>query len=112
MALPIPDGPHAAADCAVMETVTAASSPPAPMSSHNPDALLRRKRLAEALTARGFPITDKTLASMATRGGGPAYQLWGRILLYRWDSALAWAESRLSEPRLSTSEADAKQSAV
>ncbi len=88
MALPIPDGPHAASERAVMETVTAASSPPAPMSSHNPDALLRRRRLAEALTARGFPITDKTLASMATRGGGPAYQLWGRFPVYRWASAL------------------------
>jgi hypothetical protein len=111
MALPIPDGPHAAADRAVMETVTAASSPPAPASPHNPDALLRRKRLAEALTACGYQITEKTLATMATRGGGPPYHLWGRFPVYRWASALAWAESRLSAARRTTSEADAKRSA-
>jgi hypothetical protein len=91
---------------AAKQAVEAASYP------DNPDALLRRRRLAEALTACGFQITEKTLATMATRGGGPPYHLWGRFPLYRWASALAWAESRLSAPRLSTSEADAKQNAV
>jgi hypothetical protein len=33
----------------------------------------------------------------------------GRITLYRWGDALAWAESRLSPPRCSSSEADAQQ---
>jgi len=72
----------------------------------NPNTLLRRKSLAETLTAKGFPCSDKTLATKATRGGGPPYRLFGRIPLYHWGEALAWAESRLSAPRRSTSEAD------
>lgn len=37
----------------------------------NPNALLRRKATAEALSAMGFPMSEKTLATKATRGGGP-----------------------------------------
>jgi hypothetical protein len=72
----------------------------------NPNALLRRSAVAAALNAAGYPTTDKTLATKATRGGGPPYRLFGRIPLYRWGDALAWAESRTSLPRQSTSEAD------
>jgi hypothetical protein len=73
-----------------------------------PDALLRRKAIAEALSAVGYPCSDKTLATKATRGGGPPYRLFGRVPLYRWGEALAWAEGKLSAPRCSTSEADAR----
>jgi hypothetical protein len=69
---------------------------------HNPDTRLRRTALAEALRAAGYPMSDKTLATKATRGGGPPYQLFGRIPLYRWEDALAWAEGRLSAPRSSS----------
>jgi hypothetical protein len=72
----------------------------------SPTARLRRKATAEALSEAGFPVTEKTLATKAVRGGGPPYQTFGRTVLYRWDHALAWAEARLSEPRRSTSEAD------
>jgi hypothetical protein len=75
----------------------------------SPDALLRRKPLSEALSAAGYPVTEKTLATKATRGGGPPYRLFGRIPLYRWGDALAWAEARMSPPRGSTSEADAQR---
>ena len=44
---------------------------------------------------------------MATRGGGPIYQLFGRKPLYRWGDALEWAQSRLSKPIRSTSELEA-----
>ena len=71
------------------------------------DALLRRRAAAEALTAVGFPTSEKTLATKATRGGGPPYRLFGRIPLYRWGDLLEWAESRLSPSRRTTSEADA-----
>jgi hypothetical protein len=74
------------------------------------NALLRRSDTAEALTAFGFPIKTATLATMATRGGGPSYRLFGRVPLYRWGDALAWAESKLSAPRRSTSEADPRRS--
>jgi hypothetical protein len=73
------------------------------------NTLLRRSDTAEALTAFGFPIKAATLATMATRGGGPPYRLFGRVPLYRWSDSLAWAESKLSAPRRSTSEADAQR---
>jgi hypothetical protein len=72
----------------------------------SPDVFLRRAPTAEALTARGFPTKASTLATKATRGGGPPYRLFGRVPLYRWGDSLAWAQSRLSVPRGSTSEAD------
>ena len=73
----------------------------------NPDALLTRGRTAEALTEAGFPIKAKTLATKATRGGGPPYRRFGLRVLYRWRDALAWAERRLSTAYSSTSERDA-----
>jgi hypothetical protein len=69
-----------------------------------PSALLRRKRCAEALTAHGFPVAEKTLATKASRGGGPAYRKFGRLVLYQWADALAWAEAQLSPPVGSSSE--------
>jgi hypothetical protein len=83
-----------------------------PLVPDNPDALLRRDAVAAALTAAGLPVKSKTLATKATRGGGPPYQLFGRWPLYRWGDALAWAEARLSPPRRSTSEADAQRQAL
>jgi hypothetical protein len=71
------------------------------------DALLRRSQTAAALTERGYPISTATLATKATRGGGPPYLLFGRIPLYPWGTALAWAESRLSPLVRSSAEADA-----
>jgi hypothetical protein len=72
-----------------------------------PDALLTRVRTAEALTEAGFPVKAKTLATKATRGGGPPYCKFGMRVLYRWDDALAWAKGRLTATYTSTSEQDA-----
>jgi hypothetical protein len=72
----------------------------------DPNVLLSRDRTAKAPTENGFPTKPKTLATKASRGGGPPYRLFGARALYRWGDALAWAESRLSTPRGSTSEAD------
>jgi hypothetical protein len=71
------------------------------------ETLLTRACTAAALTEAGFPVSPATLATKATRGGGPPYQLFGRKPLYRWGAALAWARSRLSKPVTSTSEATA-----
>ena len=70
-----------------------------------PDAttLLRRKDAARALTEAGYPVADATLATKATRGGGPPFRKFGRIPLYEWGPTLDWARSRLSEPISSTS---------
>ena len=77
----------------------------------NPNALLRRKATAEALTACGYPTAAASLATRVTRGGGPPYRLFGRIPLYRWSDALGWAEARLSPPLRSTAEADLRRRA-
>jgi len=70
------------------------------------DALLTRQALAAALKEAGFPVAEATLATKASRGGGPPYQLFGPKPLYRWGNSIAWARGRLTSPRRSTSEAD------
>lgn len=76
-----------------------------------PDTLLTRSRTAEALTTAGYPIATATLRTMVTRGGGPIYRTFGRVAVYRWADALAWAEGRLSAPRRNTSENDVQHAA-
>lgn len=78
----------------------------------NPDARLTRERTAEALTSLGYKVAPKTLATKATRGGGPPYSLFGGRALYRWGDALEWAQSMTTPSRRSTSEADAKRSST
>lgn len=77
------------------------------MIPDNFDAMLTRDVVAAALTASGFPISGATLATKATRGGGPKYRLFGRRPLYRWGDALDWARARLSKPVTSSSELEA-----
>ena len=69
-----------------------------------PDARLSRRDTAEALTAAGYPISAATLASMATRGGGPEYVLFNGRVLYRFGTALAWAQARTTAPRATAAE--------
>ena len=68
----------------------------------NKDALLTREETAAALTESGFPTSPKTLATKATRGGGPPFHYYGPRVLYRWGDSLSWAKGRLSPPMLST----------
>ena len=79
------------------------------MIPHDNDVLLTRDAVASALTALGFPIAGPTLATKATRGGGPPFQRFGRRPLYRWGDAVAWASARLSAPVSSTSESTDRQ---
>ena len=72
-----------------------------------PDSLLTRDRTAAGAHRGWFPVKAKTLATKATRGGGPPYRKFGLRVLYRWGDALAWAEGRLTAPYRSTSEQDA-----
>ena len=80
---------------------------PTPYLSVDPDALLTRAATADALNKAGYPVARATLATKATRGGGPPFHRFGQRVLYRWGDVLAWAQSRLSAPMRSTSEADA-----
>ena len=70
------------------------------------NTIFRRRDAAAALTAAGFPIAPATLSTFATRGGGPPYRRFSGRAIYTWGDLLRWAESRTSEPRRSTSEAD------
>jgi hypothetical protein len=72
--------------------------------SEDLDRLLTREQTAAALTARGFPTKSKTLATKATRGGGPPYRIYGGRVLYRWGDTLEWAQSQLGPIVHSTSE--------
>jgi hypothetical protein len=74
----------------------------------NPDALLTRTQAADALKESGYPVASTSLATRASRGGGPRYRKFGTRVLYKWEDLVAWAEGRLSEPRSSSSEADAR----
>ena len=85
----------------INETGAPARSP----HSIRSDALLTRDATATALTEAGFPISGATLATKATRGGGPPYRLFGRRPLYCWHDAVDWAQSRLSPPLASAAEA-------
>jgi hypothetical protein len=75
-------------------------------STPDDDARLRRTPFAQALTAAGFPVAPTTLATMASRGGGPPYQKFGRYPIYTFGEGLRWAQSRLSRVVTTTSELD------
>ena len=66
---------------------------------------LGRGEAANFLAERGFPCTSATLATLATRGGGPQFSKFGPRVLYRQSDLVSWAQSKLSPPRRSTSEA-------
>jgi hypothetical protein len=69
---------------------------------------LTRRQTADALTEAGYVTSEATLATMATRGGGPPFRKFGPRVIYEWESTLEWAEAKLSEPRTSTSEREAR----
>jgi hypothetical protein len=78
----------------------------------DPDTLLSRKRTADALTEAGYPTSPKTLATMATRGGGPPFSKYGPKAIYCWGPTLSWAQARLTPARVNTSEPAANQAAA
>jgi hypothetical protein len=75
-------------------------------STNDRPFFLSRTEAASFLTKRGYPIAGQTLATQASRGGGPEYVKWGGRVLYRPETLLDWAEKRLTKARASTSEAD------
>ena len=66
---------------------------------------LRRKAAAEYLRARwGIPCSEKTLAKLACKGGGPPYRLFGRIPLYTSGDLDGYAEAKIGKLVRSTSD--------
>jgi hypothetical protein len=78
-----------------------------PLIPTDPSTLLTRDAAAAALTAAGYPVARATLATRASRGGGPPFRRFGVRPLYTWGDLITWAQSRLGPPMHSTSEADA-----
>jgi hypothetical protein len=50
----------------------------------DPETLLTREAAAKVLTVAGFPTSPATLATKASRGGGPPFRKFGPRALYRW----------------------------
>lgn len=66
---------------------------------------LRREEACRYLeTEFGLTYAPATLATLATRGGGPAYQLANRTPLYPKDALDEWARGKLGPLRSSTSD--------
>lgn len=65
---------------------------------------LTRLESADYLTKRGLKTSKNTLQKYATVGGGPDYEIFGNLALYRPARLDAWAEGKLKSPRRSTSE--------
>ena len=76
------------------------------------DARLSRKQVAQALTDCGFPVSEKTLATKACRGGGPAYSRWGKFTIYTWCDAFNWAVAELDRPARNASEHKSHRTAL
>src|SRR5215510_13492139 len=65
---------------------------------------LSRKEAAEFLTDLGYKTAAATLAKLASIGGGPVFESFGRKPLYRETNLLAWARAKTTGPRRSTSD--------
>jgi hypothetical protein len=66
---------------------------------------LDRREAADYLTSqRGLRISRNTLQKMATTGGGPPYRIFGIRAVYLATELDAWADTKLSDARHSTSE--------
>jgi hypothetical protein len=72
------------------------------MQSLNPDTRLTRDEAAAALTAHGYRTSSKTLATKASRGGGPPFRHWGPRVFYVWGELLPWAEAQMGKLQYTT----------
>jgi hypothetical protein len=70
----------------------------------HPAQYLRRKQAAEYLRSKYGHGAERTLAKLASLGGGPIYRKFGRIVVYDSADLDAWALGRLSAPLRSTSD--------
>lgn len=64
-----------------------------------------RREAAQYLNNKGIPTTESTLATLASRGGGPAFSKFGARALYSADDLDAWVDAKLSRPMPHTSAA-------
>jgi hypothetical protein len=77
---------------------------PKALESVDPRAFLTRFQVAEALEACGIPLSYDTLATKATRGGGPPFRIFGKSAVYQWADVIAWVIETMGEPARTTAE--------
>jgi hypothetical protein len=65
----------------------------------------RREAAAYVREKHSVPCTEATLATLASRGGGPRFYLFEKIPIYNEGDLDCWVKERLGEPVRSTSEA-------
>lgn len=70
---------------------------------------LRRKAAGEYLKAKYGFGSEKTLAKLATIGGGPIFHKAANAAIYRPEDLDAWALAKIGAPQMSTS--DTKEAA-
>ena len=68
---------------------------------------LRRKAAGEYLKAKFGFGSEKTLAKLATLGGGPIFHKAANAAIYKPEDLDAWALSKIGAPQKSTSDAAA-----
>lgn len=71
---------------------------------------LRRADAGEYLKKRYGFCSGKTLAKLASEGGGPSYYRAGNAALYTQETLDEWAVAKIGEQRASTAEHGVKQS--
>lgn len=76
------------------------------------NSFLRRKQAGAYLKSKFGFGSSATLAKLATVGGGPEYQLAGRLPLYTTEALDIWASSKISAPIRNSSEAKSTRSIV
>ncbi len=69
------------------------------MTDDQSEPRLRRRDAARFLHNLGYPVASSTLAKLACIGGGPDYELYGRLPLYTKSGLMAWVKSRTRPPR-------------
>lgn len=79
------------------------------ISTNSPHERLKRRDAAAAYITDtfGMPCSPKTLAKLASIGGGPVFRKAGRIPLYSTADLNVWAEAKLSRPMLRAREGKA-----
>jgi hypothetical protein len=65
----------------------------------------RREAAAYIREKHNVPCAETTLATLASRGGGPCFYLFGKIPIYPEEGLDSWVEARMGAPVRSTSEA-------
>jgi hypothetical protein len=76
--------------------------------SYTPEDKVRRRDAAAHIREKhGVPCAEAWLAKLASIGGGPVFQKFGRFPIYRIQDLDDWANSRFSKPVRSTAELQA-----